>query len=383
MLINIKNVLNKHPITFRFFIYYYWWVKLYAKLLAKVLLFRFPVDKRFLRGRQPTVLQLPITYKCNLDCIMCGMSSMRGKEDFSLEELSELLQNKLFKNIKNVGVNGGEPFLIPNLEQYIDLLIKHLPKLENIYIITNGYFTDNIINTLEIIKGNCSAVGVKLTVSVSIDGINETHDFIRGKAGVFKRAEKTCLAIIADQKKYCDEFGVICTITKHNIYNINEVDVWAKDNQIDISYNVATLHMRLFNAIKFDDFSIFADEHTKMMAAEWFFSKFYDTKSSLYFALYKYVSDMKRKTGCNFKYDGVTVTSEGNISYCATCSNVIGNGLKGNAYQLYHEKADYRNRLINDACASCSHYAGTLTFKAILEYNREILRIIGNPFMYH
>lgn len=382
MLRKIKKVLKKYPMTSRFLAYYYWWLKLYSKLIVKVLLFRFPVNKRFLSHKKPTMLQLQISYKCNLNCIMCGMNNMRDKKDFSPEEFSRLIQNKLFKNIKSVGISGGEPFLMYNLYQYIDELIKYLPKLRNIYIITNGYFTNQTLQMLEKIKQICSTNSVKLTVSFSVDGINETHDFVRGKNGAFINGEKTCFSIVKDKKKYCDEFDTICTITKHNIYNINEVDVWAKKNNIPISYNVATLHKRLCNESKFDNFSVYSNEHVRFLTAEFFYSKFYETKSSKYYALYKYILDMRRRTGCDFKYDGVTVTSEGNIYYCAARSDVVGNGFDDDASNIYFSNINYRNQLIKDECDSCSHYVGSLTFKASLEYNNEILRAIGNPLKY-
>jgi MoaA/NifB/PqqE/SkfB family radical SAM enzyme len=313
---------------------------------------------------------------------MCGMSSMRRNDQITPDNLSNLLQNRLFKNIKSVGVNGGEPFLLPDLEQYIAVLIRDLPRLENIFIITNGFFTDKILLSLEKIKNLSSKNKVKLTVSVSIDGINDTHDFIRGRRGAFNKAEKTCLAIVENKDRYCDHFGVICTITKHNIYNINEVDIWSKKHKIGISYNVATVHKRLFNESKFEDFSVFSDEHARLLAAEFFHSKFYDAKSPTYWALYKYVSDRKRRTGCSFKYNGVTLLPDGSISFCATRSNVLGSGLQEDAYELFRNNIGYRDKIIKNECASCSHYVDALTLNAALEYNKEFLKIIGKPFLY-
>lgn len=28
--------------------------------------------------RKPRILQFPVTYRCNFDCIMCGMKNLRG-----------------------------------------------------------------------------------------------------------------------------------------------------------------------------------------------------------------------------------------------------------------------------------------------------------------
>ncbi len=68
-------------------------------------------NKRMRISQYPTVIQLPITYLCNFDCVMCGMHHMIGRKDFTPDEIRKILQDELFTRIEYVGVNGGEPFL--------------------------------------------------------------------------------------------------------------------------------------------------------------------------------------------------------------------------------------------------------------------------------
>ena len=44
----------------------------------------------------PLTIQLPITYLCNYDCVMCGMHHMTRYRDFTAEELGGILKDKLF-----------------------------------------------------------------------------------------------------------------------------------------------------------------------------------------------------------------------------------------------------------------------------------------------
>ena len=381
MINDIKAILKRKPFIYRFMTYIYWWPRLYGKTFARMMLGRYLVQKPR-KFKYPTTLQLPITYKCNCDCIMCGMSENQSLENFTSEELRRIIKDDLFKSIISVGVNGGEPFLVSNLEEYIAVLIQSLPKLKNIFIISNGSFTKRTLKSLKKIKEMCKQNDITVSVSISIDGIDATHDLIRGLQGVFNKASETCKIINEDKEKYCDNFKVICTITKKNIVNINEVNLWAETNDLEISYNVATIHERLNNYSRLENFSVFSDKHTQMLTTEFFYSKFFETKSQIYFQLYYYCANKKRISTCSFKDDGVTITPEGDISYCATYSKIIGNALEDNSLRIYKENLGYREELCRDFCDNCSHYSGPLTLQGQMLYNKEIMKLIGNPISF-
>lgn len=376
----LKCLLKDYPYITRFLIYY----KLYFKMRTKYMLkkMKFVCKKVLNNDNAPRVLQFPITYKCNLDCVMCGMQKMKNKEDLSVDNLSHILSNKLFSQITSVGVNGGEPFVIPNIDEFIRVLIKNLPNLKNIYIITNGYQSERILNKLKVIKTVCIDSNVKLTVSISLDGIGLIHDRIRGRDNIFTKVENTCKEIAKNKNEYCDDFGIICTITKINIYNVNEVENWAKKNNISVAYNIATIHKRLFNEDKYENFSVLTDEHAKSLATEWFYYKFRQNFSQKYYAIYRYLLDGKRLSYCDFKNNGLTLLPNGDISYCATYSKILGNGLQHDSDRLYYENQTYKEELIKSHCQSCSQYSGNLTLDGYLEYIDEILDSIGNPSKY-
>lgn len=355
--------------------------KLYGKMLIKTTLMQF-TDKKP-KVRKPKILQLPITFKCNFNCIMCGMSKMNQKSDFTVEQLSEILKNPLFQEIESVGINGGEPFINKDLNNYVSTVISNLPKLKSVYLISNGYFTNNITKQLKIIKTLCLEKNIALVISFSLDGIGELHDNLRGKSGAFENLVYTCKEILKNREKYCDSLGLICTITKHNIYNINEVEIWAKNMRIPISYNIATVHKRVFNEELYNNFSIFSNEHTRYLTVEFFYSKFRETQSPTYFAQYYYALNKERISTCSFQYDGITLMPDSNIAYCATYSEIIGNALSQDANDLYFKGDIYRQKLVKDQCKTCSHYVGILTPKGSLAFNKELLRLYNNPFKYH
>ena len=214
----------------------------------------------------PVSLQLPITNKCNLDCLMCNIKCKNSSKEITVDILNKTMKSKLLKKITSVGVNGGEPFVLADIVERVSVLVNALPKLKSIYIISNGTFTENIIKKLPLIYDVCKKKKVFLQLSISIDGIGKIHDIVRCKEGTFDRAINTINIIKSDLKKYCDYLNIICTVSKANVYNLPETDEFAKMNGWNISYNVATIHERLYNYNKIDNFSIFDDLISKNLA---------------------------------------------------------------------------------------------------------------------
>ena len=176
--------------------------------------------------RYPTTIQLPITHLCNFDCVMCGMRHMVNRQDFSAEELSIILQDKLFSQVRYIGVNGGEPFLKPDITQCIMAMIHECQKLREINIISNGFYTTKIMDCLSSIRAICDERKISVNIAISLDGIGDMQDFHRGKEGAYQKATETIRQLV--EHKLADSIQCICTITKYNIYRINEVEEWSK-----------------------------------------------------------------------------------------------------------------------------------------------------------
>ena len=339
----------------------------YGKFFARIILGEYKKERRV---QYPTVIQMPITYKCNFDCVMCSMKKMILNTSFSAEELDIILSDKLYRKVTSVGINGGEPFLVKNLDEYVNVIVTELPKLKNLYIITNGYFTESIVNMSKKIYSICQKSGVNLTISVSMDGVGDMQDKMRGKKGAFEHACKTISELYHNKTKYCDIFQLACTLTKVNIYHIAELDSWAKGNGYPISYNVATIHKRLKNEDKYEEFSLYEDESARLMAAEFFYSKYKETYSETYFGLYYYIRYGERISLCKHQCEAVTLTPNAQLAYCATHSDEIGNVLEKSSYEVFFDKRniEYREHMRKKYCEHCSQYSSALSPKAYLKY---------------
>ena len=78
----------------------------------------------------PREFMFPITYRCNARCVMCNIWRLPKKKELSLQQMEQLLSDKLFSNIEAVNITGGEPTLREDHIQIayvlIDLSLIHI-----------------------------------------------------------------------------------------------------------------------------------------------------------------------------------------------------------------------------------------------------------------
>lgn len=120
-----------------------------------------------------------VTNHCNFRCKHCFID-FSPKRDLPLEKYRELAEDvgPLFW----LDIGGGEPFLRKDL---VDICAAF--RAEVLTIPTNGFLTDRIISMTEQVRDRIKG---ELTISLSIDGLPETHDRIR-EAGSWNRLWQT------------------------------------------------------------------------------------------------------------------------------------------------------------------------------------------------
>lgn len=132
--------------------------------------------------KTPHSVRVVLSRNCNLHCDYClNDSSIRTND----EELHTSEWLKLFERLKelrvfNVTLSGGEIFL----RKDIFVLLKRLRenRMHQLSLLTNG-----TLITREIAE-KLSQLKIKY-ISISVDGLEEKHDEIRGK-GAFKKTIK-------------------------------------------------------------------------------------------------------------------------------------------------------------------------------------------------
>ena len=127
----------------------------------------------------PDSLSWEITNYCPLNCRHCYLEE-KNLKNLSKEQINQILELIDKSGIYNIEITGGDPLTHPDFEYIISELIKR--KL-SITVLTSGiHYNDKILNVLEKLKE------VSGSIRVSIDGLKETHNYIRNNPRAYKKS---------------------------------------------------------------------------------------------------------------------------------------------------------------------------------------------------
>jgi len=158
-----------------------------------------------------------VTYRCQNQCRMCHIwkHPTRPEEEFA-PELLERLPSLDFCNI-----TGGEPFLREDIGEIIRILRK---KAKRIVISTNGYLTEKIIAV--------AAANPSVGVRVSLEGLQEVNDALRGMPGGFERGLRTLLEL---RRMGIKDIGFGITVSDGNARDMLALYRLAKDQGMEFA----------------------------------------------------------------------------------------------------------------------------------------------------
>lgn len=163
-----------------------------------------------------------ITYRCNAKCNMCDCykNPSKPEEEIKLETL-EKLPDMAFTNI-----TGREPFIRQDIADIVRVLYK---KTKRIVISTNGYFTDRIIKLCE----EFPQIGIR----ISIEGLEETNNAIRGLPDGFKKGYETLKRLVEMGHK---DIGFGMTVQDMNCKDL--IPLYKLSDELHMEFATATLH---------------------------------------------------------------------------------------------------------------------------------------------
>lgn len=179
-------------------------------------------DKKVARGNQKLNGTVIVTYRCNARCTMCNRYKAPSKpeEEISLETIKKL-PRMYFTNI-----TGGEPFIRTDLKDIVRELYK---KSDRIVISTNGFFTDRIIDLAK----EFPQIGIR----ISIEGLEQTNNKIRGLPDGFRRGYTTLLKL---KDMGLKDIGFGMTVQDVNAPDL--VPLYELSNKLGMEFATASLH---------------------------------------------------------------------------------------------------------------------------------------------
>ncbi|MFB3889451.1 MAG: radical SAM/SPASM domain-containing protein [Candidatus Bathyarchaeia archaeon] len=212
-------------------------------------------------------LTFSVTNSCNSRCKTCNIWQLYPeKPEKKTEELKLWEFEKTFaslgKSIFWATLSGGEPFLRADLSEICEALVETCrPSIVNIP--TNSLLPETIEKKTQEILEMCRDVSV--IVNLSLDGVGQTHDGIRGVPGNFERFLDTYERLNKLRAKFPSlHLGVHSVVSKFSIGEIFEAYEFAKTLKAD-SYitEVAEQRTELFTVDK--DIAPTAEEYDRFV----------------------------------------------------------------------------------------------------------------------
>ncbi len=156
----------------------------------------------------PRKLILSVSDQCGFSCRMCTYHPGQLEQRMTMDDWKKLVYDTHPSGMVYT-IFGGEPFLY----QEIDELIAYMGSLKvRMNVVTNGYHLQKHLKVLK--ENQCDIV-------LSIDGLREVHDQIRGCAGSFERIENVlseiCGSYTADQQKHVSVNSVLLPDNAHQV----------------------------------------------------------------------------------------------------------------------------------------------------------------------
>lgn len=307
------------------------------------------------KEHQLLYLFLEITRNCNLTCKHCGSDCSSSKEFNALTTDSWV---KIIEDIASsftpkpaIVLTGGEPLLHPEFKRIIDKLCELNFRWG---IVTNGYELDD--GTLKTMLSYDIH-----SITISLDGKEKNHNWLRGKHDSYSKAIQTIYAI---SKSKIPQRDVVTCVNPRNIYELDDI------SQVLIENGVCAWRLfRIFpagRAIRNKELHLSIQETRKMI--DWINEKKDSLKKNgLNLSLscegwLPFATDVKVRNQPFFCRAGINIASilcDGTITGCSNNSEQFfeGNMLNDNlAYKWKNGFQSFRNRkwVQTSDCRKCA-----------------------------
>jgi len=225
---------------------------------------------RFFNPR-PRWLCYNVTRRCDCKCLHCGVSEPETlAEEMSPGDLRPVLAQPFFGAVHTAWLTGGEPTLRQDLAAVAGVILEALPSLRTLGLATHAIRTQRVIQQILNLLDVADPDRHGLFIHVSLDGIGETHDRIRGVRGAFDGVMATLDAISElrrDYPGYRLEVGLNCVIQPENVADLSALRELAQERGLSITFNTVCISDQIFNNLEREANLAFSPEARRQVIA--------------------------------------------------------------------------------------------------------------------
>lgn len=164
----------------------------------------FLARRRFNQKITPAFLWLEATSQCNARCVHCNIWRTQSSSFvLSPQDIETALSNPLFRDLKVIVVSGGEPTMRADFKEVVICI--HRVKPDAVIVInSNAILGDRLIEA----ASSCLDNGGILHIGISVDGIAESHDRLRGVKGLFSKIQHVLNELTILKKTHGERLGI-------------------------------------------------------------------------------------------------------------------------------------------------------------------------------
>jgi len=178
----------------------------------------------------PVDVSLKVTEKCNSRCITCNVwQEQSNKPELTIEDLEKIFYQLKEVKIKTIGFYGGEPLLRKDIGE-VARKAKSIMKESRILLITNGLLLKK--KAEELLEGGIDVA------CISLDGIGEVNDKIRGVTGYYHRVIEGIEELKKIDRKKKVKINIGTTLISLNLHQVPQLISLARELGISWSFNL-------------------------------------------------------------------------------------------------------------------------------------------------
>jgi MoaA/NifB/PqqE/SkfB family radical SAM enzyme len=313
-----------------------------------------------MKRKEPLVMVLPVTDRCNGKCVMCGIWRRNSREDLPIVNVKNFFaQDGLANSVTHLNITGGEPFLYPDLIQIADYASHYLESLREITIGTSTLASENFAKIFISFRKHLNPE-IMLHVAVSLDGVGKIHDKVRGVKGSYQKA----IEAIKRFQEICvsENMGVNvnCTFSAVNFLTVKDVIKLNGDLNVNLSLTYACQNDLYLDNTQYSDGFYIEDENVKQLLAciqDWTKCNHISNTEKHYL---KMTSSMlqgeERSSSCVLQKNGAFLDIDNTLYPCGTVSSLPYGSLNTHTFDqlFYSEKAkEIRKELLENHCPRC------------------------------
>lgn len=308
----------------------------------------------------PNTMIFVVVQRCNSRCNMCFIWENKNPPEVTVDEVHRIFERDRedFRSLRKLSLTGGEPSLRSDLPDLVEAVLRHTPSIKQLRLATHGMTPDRVIHQIEKVWAVAAKHAIaQFTVQVSIDGIGEIHDQIRGIKGGGARVQET-LERLVEMRKNIPALGInISTVVQPiNRDYVPDLQLLAQRFQVPIFFSpIVTSSDYYSNDSIAPSLSLTGDQAAQQTFAS--LAKTSTGSAKFYYQdMVGMLSGQARHRICMMGYHTCVLEADGNLHACVNSESLsFGNLLKERFRNIWWGKQaeDLRRRLHHEYCPTC------------------------------